>query len=82
MGRPIGSKNKPKEAEVKFSKKSDVLPPVKFQVSPDMGAIKPPVKELALCECGGPQKSHYGGEKGWCNDYGCACPQFREKASK
>lgn len=87
MGRPKGSKNK-KAEPVKMEKKSDFVPPVKFdgpspvewRPAPDMGQIKPPAEAEKLCanaDCTHKGVIHYGGPKGWCNVGGCVCEEFR-----
>lgn len=89
MSRPIGSKNKPKEVKevdpVKFTSKSDIMPPVKVSPSPvewkpapDMGAIKPPPEGDKTCGfCVHKGALHYGSVKRWCNTGGCNCQEFK-----
>lgn len=68
MGRPKGSKNKPKEEPV-------VAEPV-YTPAPDMGTIQP---DKSTCECGHKKAVHYGPTREWCNTAGCECQDFISK---
>jgi hypothetical protein len=84
MGRPKGSKNKPKTTGTKFETKADMMPPIKIQATeewkpaPDMGAVKaPPESEKVCAGCQHKGGKHYGPAKPWCNVQGCSCQEFK-----
>jgi hypothetical protein len=81
VGRPKGSKNKPKEATPESAVVSkevfdEPTPEPGWEPKPNMGDIKPPKAEEFPCGCGHPKAMHYGPKTDWCNTRNCTCQRF------
>ena len=78
MGRPPGSKNKPKVEAIPDAVPAIVESPTPppWEPKPNMGDIKPPKAEELPCGCGHAKKDHYGPKTDWCNVNGCRCQRF------